>query len=72
MYPHQEERGKDILELVQEGGHLLVVDEVVREDPEAPLTEAERDAVVDRTGWQRTGPWVIIGDDAEAPVENLL
>ncbi|MEU1450232.1 hypothetical protein [Streptomyces mirabilis] len=57
---------------MQEGNQLLLHDEAVRDDPDVPLTEVQRDAVVDGAGWERIGPWVVDGDDAEAPVRNAL
>lgn len=74
MYVHldQEKPWTEVFELVQEGGHFLLSDEVERGNPDVPLTETQRDAVVESAGWQRIGPWVIDGDDAEAPVQNTL
>ncbi|MGW0633318.1 hypothetical protein, partial [Streptomyces sp. NPDC002758] len=61
-----------VIRLVQEGNHLLLHDDAARDDPKVPLTEAQRDAVVEGVGWERIGPWVIDGDDAEAPVRNAI
>ncbi|MEU8712792.1 hypothetical protein [Streptomyces sp. NPDC048663] len=72
VYLDQEKPGTEVFEFVQEGNHLLLVDEVIRDDPDVPLTEAQRDAVVEGAGWERIGPWVIDGDDAEAPMRNAL
>ncbi|REE61488.1 hypothetical protein BX257_4067 [Streptomyces sp. 3212.3] len=72
VYLDQEKRGTEVFEFVQERSYLLMTDEVVRGDPDVPLTEAQRDAVVEGAGWERIGPWIIDGDGAEAPIQNTL
>ncbi|MFI7442853.1 hypothetical protein [Nonomuraea indica] len=39
-----------------------------RDHPEVPLSPAQRDAVLERLGYARTGPWVEDRDRAEASV----
>lgn len=51
---------------------LINGDGEVREHPEVPLSEARLDAVLDRLGYRRTGPWQRVEDDlAKAPVEPV-
>jgi hypothetical protein len=61
----------DIVEVVHNTGGLLSSGWEVRDHPEVPPTEAQRDAILDRAGWERTGPWIIDGDHAEAPVVSF-
>ena len=52
---------------------LIINDGEVRDHPEVPLSDARLDAVLDRLGYRRTGPWQRVEDDrAEAPVEPAV
>ncbi|MBB6348087.1 hypothetical protein ACWGH8_20045 [Nonomuraea muscovyensis] len=39
-----------------------------RDHPEVPLSPAQRDAVLERLGYVRTGPWIEENERAEASV----
>ncbi|RNG26379.1 hypothetical protein EEJ42_15115 [Streptomyces botrytidirepellens] len=49
----------------------LASDAEVRDHPEVPLTDGQRDIVVTRLGFRRTSPWVVDGDRASADVAPL-
>ncbi|MFF4531682.1 hypothetical protein ACFY1P_20720 [Streptomyces sp. NPDC001407] len=73
VYPHPEEAGPftEIVEILDDQGEVVVDDGEVRDHPEVPLTGEQRDAVVRRLGFKRTGPWALDGERAEAPVEPV-
>jgi hypothetical protein len=59
----------DVFEVHDATGRELVSDAEVRDHPEVPLTLVQRDAVVRRLGYVRTGPWTEEDNGrAQAPV----
>ncbi|MEU3401356.1 hypothetical protein [Streptomyces filamentosus] len=59
----------DVFEVHDATGRVVVSDTEVRDHPEVPLTLVQRDAVVRRLGYVRTGPWSEeAGGQAQAPV----
>ena len=50
---------------------VIINDGEVRDHPEVPLSDARLDAVLDRLGYRRTGPWQREDVRAEAPVEPV-
>ncbi|MEW5627181.1 hypothetical protein AB1388_11500 [Streptomyces hydrogenans] len=59
----------DVFEVHDATGRVLVSDTEVRDHPEVLLTLVQRDAVVRRLGYVRTGPWSEeAGGQAQAPV----
>ncbi|MFD6334844.1 hypothetical protein ACFWGI_35445 [Streptomyces niveus] len=52
------------------GEDQVISDTEIRDHPEAPLSDEERDAVLSRLLYRRTGPWARDNDDesASAPV----
>jgi hypothetical protein len=57
----------DAFEILDDDG-IVASDVEPRDHPEVPLSPAQRDAVLERLGHARTGPWVEDHDRAEASV----
>ncbi|MFI8944118.1 hypothetical protein [Streptomyces syringium] len=51
--------------------HVVADDCEVRDHPEVPLSQPQRDAVLGRLWYRRTGQWEDEGERATAPVEPV-
>ncbi|SEK62885.1 hypothetical protein [Nonomuraea pusilla] len=58
---------REVFEVAGDGA-LVVSDVEARDHPEVPLSAEQRDAVLERLGYVRTGPWIEEGERAEASV----
>ena len=72
VFPHPDEKVPWVEIFEVWDGDTLVTDEAeVRDHPEVPLTDEQRDRVLQRMRYGRTNDWKGDGDRAETEVELL-
>ncbi|GAA0406079.1 hypothetical protein [Streptomyces luteireticuli] len=71
VYEHPEDFWTEVFEVIDKREEVIADDGETRDHPEVPLTPTQRDAVITRLGYQRTGPWTVADTPTEAPVKPI-